>query len=114
MANQKVNSAVLALTAGLVGGSVSRYLAPAVVLAQAQPPAPKEIRSQNFVLVNDQGNPVGLFGFNPQGRPIIKLIADNGRTIWSSEMPSQPYTGPIPPPPPPPPPPPLRTPTPQK
>jgi hypothetical protein len=110
MNNRRISGVVLALAAGLVGGLVSRYVAPTVALAQAQP-APKELRAQNFVLVNDQGNPVGLFGFDPQGKPIIKLIAENGRTIWSSEMPLAPYSGPIPPAPPPPPP--LRTPTPQ-
>lgn len=108
MANQRINGVVLALAAGFL---VSRYLTPAIAFAQAPPVAPKEIRAQNFVLVNDKGSPVGLFGFDPQGRPLIKLIAENGQTIWSSDRPLAPYSGPIPPVPPPPP---LRKPTPQK
>lgn len=108
MKNQRISGVVIALAAGLVGGLVSRYVAPTVVLAQTQT-APKELRAHNFVLVNDQGNPVGLFGFDPQGKPIIKLIAENGRTIWSSEMALASGTFP----PPAPPAPPLRIPTPQ-
>jgi hypothetical protein len=108
--NHRLNVVVLALASGLVGGLVARYLAPTSVLAQAQTAAPKEIQAQNFVLLNNQGNPVGLFGFNPQGRPIIKLIDERGRTIWTTEAQDQSW-GLFPPPPPPPPP--LRTPTPQ-
>ena len=67
MKNQRISGVVIALAAGLVGGLVSRYVAPTVVLAQTQT-APKELRAHNFVLVNDQGNPVGLFGFDPQGK----------------------------------------------
>ncbi len=74
----------LALAAGLFGGMLSRYLAPIPVHAQAQTPAPKEIRAQNFVLVNPQGIEVGLMGIGPQGRPVIKLVDDQGRTLWSA------------------------------
>jgi hypothetical protein len=74
----------LALAAGLFGGMLSRYLAPMPVHAQAQTPAPKEIRAQNFVLVNAQGIEVGLLGFNPQGRPVIRLLDEQGRTFWSA------------------------------
>jgi hypothetical protein len=74
----------LALAAGLLGGLLSRYVAPMPVHAQAQMPAPKEIRAQNFVLVNAQGVEVGLMGFNPQGHPVIKLVDERGRTLWSA------------------------------
>jgi hypothetical protein len=74
----------MALAAGLLGGLLSRYLAPVPVHAQAQAPAPKEIRAQNFVLVNSQGVEVGLMGFDPQGRPVIKLVDEGGRTLWSA------------------------------
>jgi len=83
----KFSVVVLALASGLVGGVVSQYLMPSTVFAQAQKGAPKEIRAQNFVLVNNQGNPVGLFGFNPQGKPIIRLIDERGTVIWTTEVP---------------------------
>jgi len=83
----KLNTIILAMTAGLLGGLASRYISPSAVFAQAQKAAPKEIQAQNFVLVNAQGNPMGLFGFNPQGKPIIKLVDERGMTIWTSEVP---------------------------
>ena len=46
---------LVALVAGLVGGVISRYAAPAPVhaqQAQAQSPAPLELRAQRFALVN--------------------------------------------------------------
>jgi hypothetical protein len=85
--HHKLNAIVLAMAAGLFGGLVSRYISPSAVFAQAQKAAPKEIQAQNFVLVNSQGNPMGLFGFNPQGKPIIKLVDERGMTIWTSEVP---------------------------
>jgi hypothetical protein len=30
---------------------------------------------------------MGLFGFNPQGKAIIKLVDERGMTIWTSEVP---------------------------
>ena len=90
--HRRLNVLVLAFAAGLVGGLVPFYLAPPAVFAQAQKAAPKEIQAQNFVLVNSQGNPMGLFGFNPQGKPIIKLVDERGMTIWTSEVPLVPGT----------------------
>jgi hypothetical protein len=75
---------VLALAAGLLGGLISRYISPVAVLAQTQTPVPREIRSQSFVLVNAQGVAMGLMGFDPQGRPVMKLVDERGRTIWSA------------------------------
>jgi hypothetical protein len=75
---------ILALAAGLLGGLLSRHLAPTSVYAQAQTPAPKEIRAQSFVLVDAQGIALGLMGFDPQGRPVIKLVDERGRTLWSA------------------------------
>jgi hypothetical protein len=80
------------MAAGLVGGVASRYFAPMTVFAQSRKAAPKEIQAQNFVLVNSQGNPMGLFGFDPQGKPIIKLVDERGKTIWTSEVPLVPGT----------------------
>ena len=44
----------LALAAGLLGGLLSRYLAPTPAFAQTQTQAPvaREIRAQSFILVN--------------------------------------------------------------
>jgi hypothetical protein len=77
----------LSVTSALIGGLSFYWFAPAPALAQAQKAFPKEVRSQNFVLVNAQGQPVGLFGFNPQGKPIIRLIDDQGKVIWTTEVP---------------------------
>jgi hypothetical protein len=74
----------LSLAAGLLGGVASRYLAPDLVHAQAQTLPPKEIRAQSFVLVNDKGVPFGLFGFSPRGAPVITLVDERGRVIWSN------------------------------
>ena len=76
----------LTLASGFVGSLVSRYLAPPRVFAQVQK-ASKEIQAQNFVLVNAQGRPMGLFGFNPQGKPIIRILDDQGRVVWTTEVP---------------------------
>jgi len=83
----RLNTVVMAMAAGLLGGLASRYISPSEVFAQSQKAPPKEIQAQNFVLVNSQGNPMGLFGFNPQGKPIIKLVDEHGMTIWTSEVP---------------------------
>jgi len=82
--NRKLNF-TLALAAGLLGGVLSRYLTPTPVLAQAQAPAPREIRAQSFVLVNKQGAPLGRIGFDSDGLPNITLVDENGRTIWSTK-----------------------------
>ena len=82
--NRKANF-TLALAAGLLGGVLSRYLTPTPVFAQAQAPAPKEIRAQSFVLVNKQGTPLGRIGFDSDGLPNMTLVDENGRTIWSTK-----------------------------
>ena len=76
---------VLALAAGFAGGMVTRYVAPAPVLAQAQPPALQEIRAQSFVLVDNSGSVVGTFRpSSPQpGRtPAVVLLDSSGREVW--------------------------------
>jgi hypothetical protein len=50
---------ILSLAAGLTGGIFSRYLAPELVHAQTQTPAPKEISAQSFALLDANGNRVG-------------------------------------------------------
>ncbi|MGD1094332.1 MAG: hypothetical protein ABSB35_20380 [Bryobacteraceae bacterium] len=82
--NRTVTLTSLALAAGLLGGLLSRYIDPAGVFAQAPTPALRKIRAQSFVLVNAQGVPLGLIGIDPQGWPIIKLMNEQGTTLWST------------------------------
>ncbi len=90
-----------ALLAGLAGSVISRYISPAPVLAQqaqAQSPAPVELRAQRFSLVNPQGDVVATFtvdepkqifpGSRPPGVPAtppsIRLLDSNGKELWSA------------------------------
>jgi hypothetical protein len=63
----------LSLAAGLAGGILSQYIAPALVHAQAQTPMPKEIRAQSFTLVDASGNRVGALAIGQNNRPVIWL-----------------------------------------
>ncbi len=75
---------LLALTAGLLGGALSRYITP--VLAQAQAPVAKEIQAQSFVLMDDKNRVVGTFKSSsealPGNPPAVVLTDRNGREIW--------------------------------
>ena len=73
----------LSIAAGLLGGFLSHYISPVLVHAQAQA-APKEIRAQRFVLVNDNGSPAGLFGFDKDGAPNVVLFDKTGKVLWSA------------------------------
>jgi hypothetical protein len=75
----------LFLAAAFLGGLISHYAWTQPVQAQAQPPVPKEIRAQSFVLVNDQGVVQGVIavGRSQNGRPSLKLYDGNGRELWS-------------------------------
>ena len=90
--SHKMNLA-FALAAGLFGGLLSHYVWPQPVQAQSQAPAPKEIRAQSVVLVNDKGTVLGTFAYDegsPQGAgiplslagPSIRLFDTSGREIW--------------------------------
>ena len=72
---------VLSFAAGLLGGVVSHYLSPELVHAQSQ--APKEIRAENFVLVNAKGTVLGTLS-DEGGRPSLKLFDARGQEIWSA------------------------------
>jgi hypothetical protein len=93
----------VALAAGLLGGMLTRYIAPPT--AYAQNPAPQtasaEIRAQSFVLVDQADHAIGTFSvvpgpLGPFGRPILPRIVlkdFNGREIWSAGgSPLQPLT----------------------
>ena len=74
----------LALAAGLLGGILSHYaVVTPIAHAQMQTLAPKEIQAQSFVLVDERGEISGVFAFDDQGRPIIRLFHE-GREIWSA------------------------------
>lgn len=77
---------VLSLGAGLFGGVLSHYAWTQPVQAQARIPAPKEIRAQSFVLVNDKDQVEGVFSFeaSKSGRPTVTLFDSKGREIWSA------------------------------
>jgi hypothetical protein len=77
----------LSMAAGLLGGFLSHYFAPQLVHAQSAASASKEIRAENFVLINEKGLVVGtLSAALPQegGRPCMKLFDERGREIWSA------------------------------
>ncbi|MBI2680285.1 MAG: hypothetical protein HYX25_04665 [Candidatus Solibacter usitatus] len=77
----------LTLAAGLLGGLLSRYLAPSPAFAQTQAPVPvpREVRAQSFILVNKEGKPLGRIGFDSDGLPVITLVDEDGRTLWSTK-----------------------------
>jgi hypothetical protein len=74
-------SIAFALSAGFIGGIASHYLMPMPVHAQAETPAPQEIRAHKFVLVDEQGVARGVFGFYDNGNPNIELMT--GNDVWS-------------------------------
>lgn len=75
---------VLAFAAGFLGGMVSRFGIPTSV--HAQEPVPintpesvhKEVRAHQFVLVDEQGAPRGVFGFERNGEPAVEVKYSNG------------------------------------
>jgi hypothetical protein len=76
----------LSLAAGLLGGLLSHYVSPVLVHAAQAAPPPKEVRAQSFLLVNDDGSPAGLFGFDLNGHPNIKLFDRTGKVTWSTDV----------------------------
>jgi hypothetical protein len=81
----------LALVAGLVGGLISRYIAPPAVMAQNQPPSANEMRAQSFVIVDANGKTVATFAFgrttnagHPSAGGIVVLRDADGHEIWSA------------------------------
>jgi hypothetical protein len=74
----RILTLALALSAGLIGGLLSRYIAPASVHAQAQTIAPKDVRAQSFVLVDEKGVPRGIFGIEQTGFPTLEASAQDG------------------------------------
>jgi len=99
--NNKLNVAV-ALFAGLAGGMLTRFIAPAPVFAQAPvqgglpAPAPSpvtpgpvtyEIRAERFALVDHSGKVVGTFASESAGvrSPSRIVLRDSyGHEIWGA------------------------------
>jgi hypothetical protein len=99
-------SAAIALFAGLLGGVLTRYIAPPTAFAQDQPPIPKEVRAQSFTLVDPSDRTIGTFAaeptsgtpssiimhrlpnnqFAPEAIPAMRIVLrdSNGREIWSA------------------------------
>jgi hypothetical protein len=91
----------LALVAGLAGGMLTRFIAPAPVFAQAPAqtlpfpatpgpaaPAPitKEIRAESFVLLDPNDRVAGTFTAEPRGVGLpdrIILRDAHGHELWS-------------------------------
>ena len=92
---QRLN-VLLALFAGLLGGIVSSYLLPQRVQTTAPSTAvPSVVAAQRFVLVDNAGNPAGIFavGTPPgqQGTAIVLYDAE-GREIWRASDTVRPLT----------------------
>jgi len=82
---------VLALSAGFVGGFVSRYFTLLSVHAETQPPNAVEIRAQRFTFVDAQGRAIATFtramskqGATRNASPRIALVDPEGQELWSS------------------------------
>jgi hypothetical protein len=87
-----------ALLAGLAGGMLTRFIAPAPVFAQAPvqilpAPAPatsapvtREIRAESFALVDQYDNVVGTFAAEPTGPPVRMIPRGFGAPVQRSPM----------------------------
>jgi hypothetical protein len=81
---------VLALLAGLLGGMLTRYVAPPAAFAQNQARPTAEIRAESFTLVDSTDRAVGTFSTETQkGMPAfaprrIVLRDPSGKILWSA------------------------------
>lgn len=84
---------VFALLAGLLGGLLTRYIAPPTAFAQNQAPIPKDIRAQSFTLLDPSNQPAGTFSVERSiQRQLGSLHTEyrivlrdaSGREIWSA------------------------------
>ena len=81
--NRKLNLG-LSLAVGLLGGLISRYISPELVHAQTETVPAKEIKAERFVLVNEDGSPAGLFGFDQDGKANVILLDKTGKLVWNA------------------------------
>ena len=98
----KTLTVFLALGAGLLGGLLTRYIAPPPAHAQDQTPVSKDVRAQSFTLVDPLNRAVGTFTFEPltgarafrfsgnqitpQSTGLSRIVLRDafGREIWSA------------------------------
>lgn len=101
----KTLTLALALGAGLLGGMLTRYIAPPSAHAQDQAAVSKEIRAESFTLVDQFNHTAGTFTYEPLSGPRVMpenlfpggrgvperarpgrivLRDSNGREIWSA------------------------------
>jgi hypothetical protein len=101
----KTLTLALGLGAGLLGGMLTRYIAPPAAHAQDQAVVSKEVRAQSFTLVDQFNHTAGTFDYEPLSGPRaipenlfpggrgvpdrvrpgrIVLRDSNGREIWSA------------------------------
>jgi len=73
----------LSLAAGLLGGILSHYIAAKPVHAQPEVTSSKVIQAQKFVVVNDKGVELGVFGIDTKGDVHIAFRDSSGKLIWS-------------------------------
>jgi hypothetical protein len=95
---QRLN-VLLALFAGLLGGIVSSHLLPQP--ERVQTAVPSVVAAQRFVLVDNAGNPAGIFAVGTpagqrtpagqQGTAIVLYDAE-GREIWRASDSVRPLT----------------------
>src|SRR5580704_10014797 len=76
----------LALAAGLIGGLISRYIAPPAVMAQNQTPVTKELRAQSFVFVDASGKTIATFGPEVAWQKVITLYPNSGSGTASGRI----------------------------
>jgi hypothetical protein len=68
--------AVLALTGGMIGGTLAAELAPTVAMAARQM---HTVRAQEFELVDKEGNQRGVMQVNSRGTADLELMDGSGR-----------------------------------
>jgi len=71
----KTLTLALGLGAGLLGGMLTRYIAPPAAHAQDQTAVSKEVRAESFTLVDQFNHTAGTFAYEPLSGP--RTIPEN-------------------------------------
>jgi hypothetical protein len=83
---------VVSMVIGFCGGILGSYISGQSVRAQELRQGAKTVTAQKFVLINEQGGPAGIFGFDNDGSPEITLFDERGNIIWSTKLRTQPLS----------------------